>query len=127
MKKERKTSETYVESFNIQPPSLDRIVKFLSGGNQQKVVLGKWLAVAPKVIIIDEPTRGIDVGTKSEVHALMDRLANQGHAILMISSELPEILGMSDRIYVMHEGEVAGEFPRGVSSEDVLRCAMGVN
>ncbi len=127
MRKERKISEKYVESFNIQPPSLDRIVKFLSGGNQQKVVLGKWLAAKPKVIIIDEPTRGIDVGTKSEVHALMDRLANQGHAILMISSELPEILGMSDRIYVMHEGEVAGEFPRGVSSEDILRCAMGVN
>jgi ribose transport system ATP-binding protein len=90
-------------------------------------VLGKWLAAEPKVIIIDEPTRGIDVGTKSEVHALMNQLAHEGHAILMISSELPEILGMSDRIYVMHEGKVAGEFPRGVNSEEILRCAMGVN
>jgi ABC-type sugar transport system ATPase subunit len=127
LRKERKVSQTYVKSFDIQPPALDRFVKFLSGGNQQKVVLGKWLAAEPKVIIIDEPTRGIDVGTKSEVHALMNQLAHEGHAILMISSELPEILGMSDRIYVMHEGKVAGEFPRGVNSEEILRCAMGVN
>lgn len=125
--KERKVSEKYVENFDIHPPTLDRLVKFLSGGNQQKVVLGKWLAAEPKVIIIDEPTRGIDVGTKSEVHALMNKLAHEGHAILMISSELPEILGMSDRIYVMHEGEVAGEFARGVDSEEILRCAMGVS
>jgi ABC-type sugar transport system ATPase subunit len=125
--KERQTAVEYVNKFDIQPPSLDRLVQFLSGGNQQKVVLGKWLAAQPRVIIIDEPTRGIDVGAKFEVHAFMDQLANSGHAILMISSELPEILGMSDRIYVMHEGVVAGEFSRGVSSEEILRCAMGVN
>ncbi len=124
--KERKIAQEYVKKFNIQPPSLDRLVQFLSGGNQQKVVLGKWLASQPRIFIIDEPTRGIDVGAKSEVHAFMDQLANSGHAILMISSELPEILGMSDRIYVMYEGEVAGEFPRGTKSEKILRCAMGV-
>jgi ribose transport system ATP-binding protein len=127
LKKEKETAEEYVEKFNIRPPSLDRMVQFLSGGNQQKVVLGKWLATQPRIIIIDEPTRGIDVGAKSEIHAFMDQLANSGHAILMISSELPEILGMSDRIYVMHEGEVAGEFPRGTDSEQILRCAMGVS
>lgn len=124
--KEKNISEEYVKSFDIQPPSLDRYVKYLSGGNQQKVVLGKWLATKPRLIIVDEPTRGIDVGTKSEVHALLDRLANAGHAILMISSELPEILGMADKVYVMHEGEVCGEFNRGVDSEEILRCAMGV-
>ncbi len=124
--KEKQVAEEYVHKFNIQPPSLDRFVQFLSGGNQQKVVLGKLLASNPRIIIIDEPTRGIDVGAKSEVHALMDLLANSGHAILMISSDLPEILGMSDRIYVMHEGSIAGEFAKGVNSEEILRCAMGV-
>lgn len=123
---ERSTANEYVRKFDIQPPALDRFVHYLSGGNQQKVVIGKWLAAKPRVIIIDEPTRGIDVGAKSEVHAFMDQLANSGHAILMISSEMPEILGMSDRIYVMHEGKVAGEFPRGTDSEEILRCAMGV-
>lgn len=123
---EKKTAKEYVRKFDIQPPALDRIVHYLSGGNQQKVVIGKWLAAKPRVIIIDEPTRGIDVGAKSEVHSFMDQLANSGHAILMISSEMPEILGMSDRIYVMHEGSVAGEFPQGTDSEEILRCAMGV-
>ncbi len=123
---EKQKAEEYVEKFNIQPASLERFVQFLSGGNQQKVVLAKWLAANPRIIIIDEPTRGIDVGAKSEVHSFMDQLANAGHAILMISSELPEILGMSDRIYVMHEGRIAGEFNRGVQSEEILRCAMGV-
>ena len=122
---EHATANQYVDRFDIQPPVLDRSVHNLSGGNQQKVVIGKWLAANPKVIIIDEPTRGIDVGAKSEVHAFMDQLANSGHAILMISSEMPEILGMSDRIYVMHEGRVAGQFPRGADSEEILRCAMG--
>ena len=82
-------------------------VGFLSGGNQQKVVLGKWLATGPKVLIIDEPTRGIDVGTKAEVHRLMSELAGEGLAVLMISSELPEVLGMADRVLVMHEGRLA--------------------
>jgi ABC-type sugar transport system ATPase subunit len=81
----------------------------LSGGNQQKVALGKWLLTKPKVIILDEPTRGIDVGAKYEIHSIMQNLAEQGIAIIMISSELPEILGMSDRIVVMHEGKVSGE------------------
>src|SRR3954467_11623529 len=101
-------------------------VGFLSGGNQQKVVLGKWLATGPKVLIIDEPTRGIDVGTKSEVHRLMSELAGQGLAVLMISSELPEVLGMADRVLVMHEGRIARELTRDEADEEsVVRAATG--
>jgi rhamnose transport system ATP-binding protein len=101
-------------------------VGFLSGGNQQKVVLAKWLATNPKVLIIDEPTRGIDVGTKAEVHRLMSELAGQGLAVLMISSELPEVLGMADRVLVMHEGRIARELSRAEANEEsVVRAATG--
>jgi rhamnose transport system ATP-binding protein len=101
-------------------------VGFLSGGNQQKVVLGKWLATGPKVLIIDEPTRGIDVGTKAEVHRLMSELAGEGLAVLMISSELPEVLGMADRVLVMHEGRIARELTRDEADEEsVVRAATG--
>jgi rhamnose transport system ATP-binding protein len=99
---------------------------FLSGGNQQKVVLAKWLATEPKVLILDEPTRGIDVGTKSEVHRLMSELAGGGLAVLMISSELPEVLGMADRVLVMHEGRLTGELSRAEADEEsVIRAATG--
>jgi rhamnose transport system ATP-binding protein len=101
-------------------------VGFLSGGNQQKVVLGKWLATGPKVLIIDEPTRGIDVGTKAEVHRVMSELAGQGLAVLMISSELPEVLGMADRVLVMHEGRLVRELSRAEADEEsVVRAATG--
>ena len=101
-------------------------VGFLSGGNQQKVVLGKWLATDPKVLIIDEPTRGIDVGTKAEVHRLMSELAGRGLAVLMISSELPEVLGMADRVLVMHEGRLVRELARDEADEEsVVRAATG--
>jgi ribose transport system ATP-binding protein len=123
---EQKVARKYADMLRIQPPGLERQVRYLSGGNQQKVVVAKWLAVGPKVLIFDEPTRGIDVGAKAEIHAFMDQLANEGHAILMISSELPEIIGMSDRIYVMHEGRVVGELPRGANSEQIIRLAMGM-
>src|SRR5262249_2567941 len=100
------------------------IVNKLSGGNQQKVVLGKWLASEPRVLILDEPTRGIDVGAKAEIHRLMSELARQGLAILMISSELTEIMGMSDRILVMREGRIAGAFARGGAPQEVIAAAM---
>jgi rhamnose transport system ATP-binding protein len=101
-------------------------VRFLSGGNQQKVVLAKWLATEPKLLILDEPTRGIDVGTKAEVHRLMSELAGQGLAVLMISSELPEVLGMADRVLVMHEGRLTAEFSRAEADEEnVIRAATG--
>jgi rhamnose transport system ATP-binding protein len=103
-------------------------VSTLSGGNQQKVVLGKWLARAPKLLIIDEPTRGIDVGTKAEVHRILDELVGSGLAILMISSELPEVLGMADRVIVLCEGRVTGEFTRAEATEDaIMRAASGLS
>jgi rhamnose transport system ATP-binding protein len=99
---------------------------FLSGGNQQKVVLAKWLATEPKLLIVDEPTRGIDVGTKAEVHRLMSELAGRGVAVLMISSELPEVLGMADRVLVMHEGRLTDELSRAEADEEsVIRAATG--
>ncbi|XVS67572.1 sugar ABC transporter ATP-binding protein [Actinosynnema sp. CA-299493] len=100
-------------------------VRYLSGGNQQKVVLAKWLAVGPRVLVVDEPTRGIDVGAKQAVHRLLRELARSGVAVLMISSELPELIGMSDRILVVHEGAIAGELPAGASEEAVMGLATG--
>ncbi|MBQ1024044.1 sugar ABC transporter ATP-binding protein [Micromonospora sp. C95] len=103
----------------------DQEIRFLSGGNQQKVVLARWLALDPLILLFDEPTRGIDVGAKSAIHDLVRRLARAGAAVLMISSELPELLGMSDRTLVMRDGRVAGELPAGATEEDVLALAVG--
>lgn len=115
-----------VKRLNIRTPSLEQRVRNLSGGNQQKVVFGRWLALSPKVLILDEPTRGVDVGAKAEIHALMDELASQGISILMISSELPEVLGNSDRILVMREGHLVGEFSREESTQDlIMQAATG--
>lgn len=123
-KKETEISIRYVQALSIATPSLAQTVRNLSGGNQQKVVLAKWLSTEPKVLIMDEPTRGIDVGAKAEVHALMSRLAGQGIAILMISSEMPEIIGMSDRVIVMCQGRVTGEYERGkMTQEEIMACA----
>ncbi len=113
-----------IDKFNIRTSSARQVVNKLSGGNQQKVVLSKWLAGDPRVLIMDEPTRGIDVGAKFELHRLMSELAQAGLAILMISSELPEILGMSDRILVMREGRVVAEFTREAASQEAIAAAM---
>ncbi len=114
------------ESLSIRLPSSETPASSLSGGNQQKVVLAKWLERQTDIVIFDEPTRGIDVGAKVEIYQLMNRLAAEGKAILMISSELPEILGMSDRVLVMHEGQIAGELPdpQSATQEDILSLAM---
>ncbi len=121
-------SEHYVESLQIKTTSLEVPVNHLSGGNQQKVVLGKWLMTHPKVLFLDEPTRGIDVGAKAEIHTLMARLAQEGGAIVFVSSELPEILGMSDRVIVLHAGKITGEFiNENLTQEDILRCAAGTS
>ncbi|MEP7290245.1 MAG: sugar ABC transporter ATP-binding protein [Chloroflexota bacterium] len=116
--KERSLAERYVRQLNISTPNIEQDVRRLSGGNQQKTLVAKWLAIQPKVLIVDEPTRGIDVGAKKEIYFLLRRLADSGVGVIMISSELPEILGMSDRILVMHEGEVVAEFPAAYATEE---------
>lgn len=115
---------SYVRKLDIATSSLDKPINELSGGNQQKVVLAKWLSTEPKVLIMDEPTRGIDVGAKAEVHALISQLAKEGMGILMISSEMPEIMGMSDRVIVMCQGRVTGEFETSdFDQEEIMTCA----
>ena len=121
---ERRMAEDGVQRFSVKTSSLDEIAGRLSGGNQQKIVLGKWLANNPKLLILDEPTRGIDVGAKAEIHRLMGELAGEGVAILMISSELPEVLGMSDRVLVMREGRIVAEFDRAQATSEAVGAAM---
>lgn len=124
----RQVSQQYIDDLGVRTPSARQRVQNLSGGNQQKVVIAKWLTLNPKVLILDEPTRGIDVGAKSEIYKLMHQLSNQGVGIIMISSELPEIMGVSDRILVMHEGRITGEFnPDQVTQEDIMQAATGLN
>jgi len=123
---EIKDVEKYISSLHIKTPSIEQKVENLSGGNQQKVVLGKWLMTQPKVLILDEPTRGIDVGAKYEIYTIMNQLVNQGVCVIMISSELPELLGMSDRILVMCEGKLTGELQwQEADQEKVIYYATG--
>ncbi len=121
---EVKVGNEYKESLNIKTPSIEQKVSNLSGGNQQKVSVGKWLFVKPNVLILDEPTRGIDVGAKYEIYTIMNRLVQQGMSIIMISSELPEILGMSDRVYIVSSGKVTGELPiEEATQEKIMQWA----
>jgi putative multiple sugar transport system ATP-binding protein len=117
---EIKISNEYKASLNIKTPSVEQIVGHLSGGNQQKVCLGKWLFVKPDLLILDEPTRGIDVGAKYEIYTIMNRLVEQGMSIIMISSELPEILGMSDRVYIVSAGRITGELPIAEATQEKI-------
>ena len=115
-----------IELMRIKASTDAQVVRYLSGGNQQKVVLGKWLCLEPKLLLLDEPTRGIDVGAKEEIYKLIDQLARQGVAILFASSEMEEVLGLADRVLVMHEGRLAGELSRTEMSEEaVMRLATG--
>lgn len=124
--KERSISERFVDDLNIHPPRLDREVRYFSGGNQQKVALSRWLCNRSKILILDEPTRGIDVGAKEEVFRLMSRLSVEGISIIVISSEMPEVLRMADRILVMHKGRFIAEYKRGeTTQEDLLLVAAG--
>lgn len=120
---ERRAAEEWTKRLQVKTGSQEYAVSTLSGGNQQKVVLAKWLAIEPKFLIVDEPTRGIDVGTKSEVHRLLSDLAGRGIAILMISSELPEVLGMADRVLVMHEGRITAELDRADATPEAVMHA----
>jgi len=123
---ERQASRQMIERLRVRTPSDRLAVQYLSGGNQQKVVIGKWLSLAPRVLLLDEPTRGIDVGAKQEIYRLMEELAQQGVAVLFVSSEMEEILNMSDRALVMHEGRIAGQLDRSqLNEEAVMRLATG--
>ena len=126
-KKEKEDAQEYIDLMSIKTPSMNQIVKNLSGGNQQKVAIAKSLITNPKLLILDEPTRGVDVGAKKEIYDLINEYKKQGMSILMISSEIPEILGMSDRIIVMHEGKIAGELSiKDATQEKIMSLAVGV-
>ena len=122
--KVKRVADRFVKELRIVTPSVTRKVRFLSGGNQQKVVLAKWLDTESELLIFDEPTRGIDIGAKVEIHSLMDNLVQKGKAILMISSDLPEILGMSDVVYVMYHGEIRGKFSHDEATQDQIASVM---
>ena len=129
--REKKECEEYSKLLTVKTPSIENTAYSLSGGNQQKVVIAKWIMANPKVLILDEPTRGVDVGAKSEIHTLMGQFAKEGMAIIMISSELPEVMGMSDRILIYHEGHLNGEVSReeidngAVNQESILAMEFG--
>ena len=126
-KAEREMTKWAIETFDIKTPDMERKVLYLSGGNQQKVVLAKWLALKPRILILDEPTRGIDVGAKAEIYRIIAELAESGVGVIMISSELPEILQMSDRVVVMSYGRLAGVVPKEeISQEKIMRLATGI-
>ena len=123
--KEIVVANQYKDDINIKAPSIEQKVNNLSGGNQQKVQIAKWLFTEPKVLILDEPTRGIDVGAKLEIYTLMNKMVEEGMCIIMISSELPEVLGMSDRLYVMSEGQITGELDASEATEEkVMKMAI---
>jgi ribose transport system ATP-binding protein len=121
---EAKITQEYIDKMHTKTPSQEQTVTNLSGGNQQKVMIGRWMATNPKVLILDEPTRGVDVGAKAEIYEIMNELTKQGVSIIMISSELPEIINMSDRVYVMYEGNVTGCLKRDeISQESIMHLA----
>ena len=127
MSEDIKASKKYIEALEIKTPSEEQLTGLLSGGNQQKVVLAKWLFRNSDILIFDEPTRGIDVGAKQEIYKLMVDLVTQGKVIIMISSDMPELIGMSDRIIVMHKGEIKGSLTREeFSQETILSLASGI-
>ncbi len=121
---EIKAANKYRKEMNIKARSIEQSVNTLSGGNQQKVVLGKWMFTEPDMLILDEPTRGIDVGAKYEIYEIINRLADSGRGVLMISSELPELLGMCDRIYTLSEGVITADFSRELADQETLMRYM---
>jgi ribose transport system ATP-binding protein len=120
---EHRLVERFIQRFQVKTPSLHQVIRNLSGGNQQKVILGKWLATQPKVLLLDEPTRGIDINAKSEIYKLIDEMARGGLAVIVVSSELPEILTVSDRIAVLCEGRKTAEFSRSEATDEKIMTA----
>ena len=126
-KSEKLEVEEYIKKISIKTPSQEQLIKYLSGGNQQKVILSKWLMLSPKILIIDEPTKGIDVGAKKEIYDVLNELKSMGKAIILISSDMAEVIGISDRVIVMHEGEITGKLSRGeLSQENIMKYAVGI-
>jgi ribose transport system ATP-binding protein len=124
--KERGIAERQIKNLSIKTPSSQTLVRTLSGGNQQKCVMGRWLEIKPDILILDEPTRGIDIGTKYEIYLLIKQIAESGGSIIMISSELPEVLSMSNRVLTICEGRITGQFDPGVdSAHDIMDAAIG--
>ena len=124
LKKEEEITQKYIDLMATKTPSQEQMIGNLSGGNQQKVMIGRWLATDPQILILDEPTRGVDVGAKAEIYAIMNELVKKGMSIIMISSELPEIINMSDRVYVMNEGRVTGCLDHeSVTQETIMQLA----
>jgi len=122
--KELSLAQEFVKKLNVKTSSYVQLVMSLSGGNQQKVMIAKWLAINPRILILDEPTRGIDVGAKAEIHTLLRELAKNGIGIILISSEMPEIIGMCDRVIVMREGRVTGELSGDkITEENIMQLA----
>jgi L-arabinose transport system ATP-binding protein len=122
---EKQNAQKFVTQLGIKTPSLNQPIKLLSGGNQQKVILARWLCENPKVVLLDEPTRGIDVGAKAEIYSIIYTLAERGVAVVMVSSELPEVLGVADRIIVMRQGRISAEFSRQDATEErVIQAAL---
>jgi ABC-type sugar transport system ATPase subunit len=125
-RREKRLARSFVEKLAIKTPSIEQKATYLSGGNQQRVVIAKWLATRPKILIVDEPTRGVDVAAKAEIHGFLSELARDGMAIMMISSDLPEILAMSDRVLVMHQGRIAADLPIAEATQErIMRYATG--
>ena len=126
-RKEKAIVNGLKEDLQIKTDNIENAVSSLSGGNQQKVVLAKWLAINPSILILDEPTRGVDVGARYEIYTIIKEMAAKGNTVIMISSDLPEVIGMSDRVYVMYEGKVRGELLKEELSEDsIMRYATGI-
>jgi ribose transport system ATP-binding protein len=124
---EKASARRRAEELRIKCSSIEQEVAYLSGGNQQKVVLAKWLETAPSILLLDEPTRGVDIGAKHEIYELMNKWSAEGCTILLITSEMPELLAMSDRILVMHRGDITAEFTREqATQEKILEAAMGI-
>ena len=121
---ENKVADDYKDKLHTKTPSVQQAVGNLSGGNQQKVLLAKWMFADPEVLILDEPTRGIDVGAKYEIYCIMNDLVAQGKSVVMISSEMPELLGMCDRIYVMNEGKMVAEMPAAEATQEKIMAAI---
>ena len=127
--KEKDITSKQIDRFNIKTPSTEQLIKFLSGGNQQKVCLSKWLIGNPKILILDEPTKGIDIGAKAEIHQIIRDLTKQGVSVILVSSELPEVIGASDRVVVLYHGEIVDVFDNqnsDLTQETVIKSASGL-